>query len=84
MIKVSFSGLDFETNNTVKAFLWLECLERGESVERTSELLELIYQLWLEIDRVDIFELMDFILDNYSTLPDDFREIVQIVLDNDL
>ena len=85
MIKISFNGLDFETDSTIKAFVWLECLEQGESVENADNLTPLIYRLWGDFQDVDILNLTSYVVDTYKDLieiyPDDYEEIRKIVFE---
>ena len=88
-IKIQFDskkfGLEeYETDSIFKSTAWLIAVGNGFEGGLAQEVAELCFLIWLDIDTPDISEFMiiDYVAENYDDLPDDYKEIKDMVLDH--
>ena len=76
LIKLNIDYEEYETHAPFKAMAWsMAVLEHGFEGSLASEISELCFILYIDLDGVDGVSLVNYICEKYNDLNDDYKDI---------
>ena len=81
-IKIDINGEPFETSEPFEAFAFTTAVHHyGYEGGLAQEITELCFELYLDFEHVNEYALVFAVLEHYDSLPDDYNEIKDFILD---
>lgn len=83
LIKISIDYEEYETHAPFKVMAWsMAVLEHGFEGGLASEISELCFSIYIDVDGVNALPLVNYICENYNDLSDDYKQIKNEVYEN--
>ena len=82
MIEIKINDVFYETDSAYKGFVFMVAVQDyGINSGLAQEITELCFELYLDFEHVNEYALVFAVLEHYDSLPDDYNEIKDFILD---
>ena len=83
LIKLKIDYEEYETHAPFKAMAWsMAVLEHGFECGLASEISELCFMIYIDVDGIDGVSLVNYVCENYNNLSDDYKQIKKNIFKN--
>ena len=85
MIEIKINDVFYETDSAYKGFAFMVAVDDyGVDSGLAQEIAELCFELHLDLSGVNEYSLIYAVLEHYDSLPDDYNEIKDFIIDKSI
>ena len=82
MFEIKINDVIYETDSAYKGFVFMVAVnDYGVNEGLAQEIAELCFELYLDLEKINEYALIYAVLEHYDSLPDDFNEIKDFIID---
>ena len=82
MFEIKINDAFYETDSAYKGFVFMVAVnDYGVNSGLAQEIAELCFELYLDLEKINEYALIYAVLEHYDSLPDDFNEIKEFIID---